>query len=370
MSDLSEYGRLKQSIKEHHGCQFGRLIQTMAVGQGDTNKSIQYAKGLVGSAWIVAHLEKSAVAPGTTGDATFAAPLGLPTPVASELTFLLYPTDVLTKLLQLGARSWPFNVRVPKFDVGATSSWAAAGGPVPVSASALSTIALGIYKTSAMQVLTTELARSQFLDVSQSLAVDMAQSLARFRNVAALNPDNAGLLDTSPASLTYGATQVQSTGITIAQFTNDAAVAMNTLIGNGVPLADCVWVMSEKLGAFLSRLRTTTGAAAFPGISALGGEWFGLPVLTSGAEVESASPTESFFSLLSVGSVAIAQDPVPVIDSSQATTVQMLDNPIVGATSTQSLFQLGLVGVRASIYCNWVMRRAIGISTIRGINGI
>jgi hypothetical protein len=143
---------------------------------------------------------------------------------------------------------------------------------------------------------------------------------------------------------------------------------MNQLTDGGVPLVNAVWVMSERLAGYISRLRTTTKALAFPTMSAKGGTWFGLDVLTSGAEIESSSPTESFFVLLDVGSVAIAQDDAPLIDVTKETSLQMLTDPSTGATTNVSLWQQGLIAVRALMAVNFLRRRDVAFATVRSIN--
>jgi HK97 family phage major capsid protein len=365
----SEYARYKEQQQKTIGLNFGRAIKCLAVGRGDPGRAMAFAEQHnFKMSWLETFLTKASIPAGTTSDATWAGPIALPTPLSTELVKLLYPIDVISQLLALGARRVPFNILFPRVNVGTSAAWAAPGNPVPVSKQSLDTISLGIYKTAGIVVLTQELARSTFLDVATTISADMVESLAKFRNTAAFNPDNAGVPLESPSSLNFGLDQIQSSGTTIAALTADAGMAMDQLTTNGVPLTNAVWVMSERLGGYISRLRTTTGASAFPTMSAKGGEWFGLPVLTSGAEIESNSPTESFFTLLDVGSIAIAQDDTPVLDVSKSGSMQLLDNPSTGATSNVSLWQMNLIAVRAVMAANFIRRRDVAVAIVRGIN--
>ncbi len=364
----SEYARFKEQQQKTIGLNLGRAIQCLVVGRGDPMKACAFANQHFKMPWLDDFLTKASVDPGTTTDATWAAPIALPTPLSSELVRLLYPVDVISQLLARGARRVPFNILFPRVNVGTSAAWAAAGKPVPVSRQSLDTISLGIFKSAGIVVLTQELARSTFLDVATTISQDMTESLAKFRNTAAFDPDHAGVIGESPSSLTYGLNQIQSSGTSIDNLSDDAGVAMDQLTTAGVPLTNAVWVMSERLAGYISRLRTTTKALAFPTMSAKGGTWFGLDVLTSGAEIESNSPTESFFTLLDVGSVAIAQDDTPVLDISKSGSMQLLDNPATGATSNVSLWQMNLIAVRAVMAANFIRRRDVAVAIVRGIN--
>ena len=362
----SENARFKEQQQKTIGLNLGRAIQCLVVGRGDPMKACAFANQHFKMPWLDDFLTKASVDPGTTTDATWAAPIALPTPLSSELVRLLYPVDVISQLLARGANGC-HSISFSRVNVG-TSAAVAAGKPVPVSRQSLDTISLGIFKSAGIVVLTQELARSTFLDVATTISQDMTESLAKFRNTAAFDPDHAGVIGESPSSLTYGPNQIQSSGTSIDNLSDDAGVAMDQLTTAGVPLTNAVWVMSERLAGYISRLRTTTKALAFPTMSAKGGTWFGLDVLTSGAEIESNSPTEFFFTLLDVGSVAIAQDDTPVLDISKSGSMQLLDNPATGATSNVSLWQMNLIAVRAVMAANFIRRRDVAVAIVRGIN--
>jgi HK97 family phage major capsid protein len=366
----SEFAQYKDNLnKQHPGFNLGRTIQALAMGRGDLIKSRNYAQEhFKDMPWMEGFFTKAAINPGTTGDVTWAAPIALPTPLGAELVRLLYPTDLLLQLLARGARRLPFNCLFPRTNVGASTGWVASNKPTPATRQTLDTLSLGIYKTQGITVLTQELARSTLLDVASAIGLDMAQSLAAFRNKAAFDPDSPGVIGESPQSLTWGLNQIQSSGVTIAALTADAGIAMRQLTDAGVPLANAVWVTSERLAAHISLLRTTTGAAAFPTVSATGGEWFGLPMLTSGAEIESNSPSETFFTLLDCGSVAIAQDDQPTLDIAKSATMQLVDNPQTGATSVVSLWQMNLLAVRATMPVSFIRRRDVAVAIVRGVN--
>lgn len=373
MSDhRSEYAQYRDTVKANPGLQIGRLAQALIAGNGDMMKSRAYVeKHFRGMPWMDDFIRhKASIAPGDPNDSQWAAPLVLPTPLANELVKILYPSDVLSQLLARGARVVPFNVLFPRVNVGLTAAWAAAGKPTPVSKQSLDTVSLGITKTSGLSVITEGLARSQFLDVQASIGQDLVQSLAKFRNAALLNPDSAGVPDESPASLTYGLNQIQSSGITIADIVADAGAAMAQLVAASIPLGNAVWVTSERFAAFLATRLTTTGAQAFPGMSAKGGSFLGLDMLTSGAETESNSPSECFLALMDLGSIAVALDNIPAIDVSKDASLQLVDNPAdnLSPVSQTSLWQANLVAIRVTVAANWIRRRDAAFAIVRGIN--
>lgn len=56
----------------------------------------------------------------------------------------------------------------------------------------------------------------------------------------------AEIPDVSPASITYGAPEITSTGATAAQVENDLAAMVQSLIDGGVALAYPHWIMSPE----------------------------------------------------------------------------------------------------------------------------
>lgn len=358
---------IQRNEQTTRGVTLGRLMQCLGGARGDQMKALSRAASFHNTPQI-SEILRNAVAAGSASDATWASPLVIAAPIGSELVKMLRATDIIQMLLDLGARRVGFNIKFPRINIGASVGWVRAGGPAPVSALSLDTVSLSFAKTGGIVVTTDEVMRSDSIDTATSLAADMTASLAAFRNRQFLDPDFAGVADESPPSLTFGLPQLASTGTSIDALTDDAGRAMAQLTDNGVPLKRAVWIMNERLATYIAQLRTTTKAFAFPTMGPNGGTWFGLPCLTSSALVEKSSPTECAFVLIELDSIAIAQDDNPRIDLSKSATLELDTAPTGGATAKVSLFQLGFVAIRAILFCNWVRRRDIGISVVRGVN--
>jgi hypothetical protein len=93
--------------------------------------------------------------------------------------------------------------------------------------------------------------------------------------------------------------------------TADAKAAMLALDSVRVSLSECTWIMSQRIATHIATLRTTTGAAVFPGFAMAGGTWVGgIPALVSGAvnEAGATSPATELIALVHGPSIAVADD--------------------------------------------------------------
>ena len=183
---------------------------------------------------------------------------------------------------------------------------------------------------------------------------------------AFLDPENAGSAGVKPASITYGATVVASTGGSIAQIDADLRDALEA-IGDS-DLATGYWVMKPSTAAYLATLRGSGGAPAYPGVTARGGVLLGIPVITSNAVGPDAnSPSESFIALVIASEVLLADDMSVRIDYTAQATLEMDDAPSAGAQPMVGLWQNGLVAIKAERAINWRRRRSTAAVTINGV---
>jgi HK97 family phage major capsid protein len=130
--------------------------------------------------------------------------------------------------------------------------------------------------------------------------------------------------------------------------------------------SDCVWVMKPGTARALAMKRTSQDIAIFPDITQNGGTWFGLPVITSNS-VPGTVSGGTIIALVKASEVFYADDGGITLDVSQEASVQMLTNPSTGAQSLVSLFQNGLVGLRAVRDINWQRRRTQAVNYIDGV---
>jgi len=376
-SEISEYGRRKE-IMAAQAANFGRLIQSLAQAKGDSYRALAIAKRAGWGPALFA-LEamnavqwqqpgelrmKNAIAPGSTSDVNWASAIAPAQNLASEFVTYLNPQTILG---QIGYRAVPFNTKFPRATSATSGAFVAQGAPIPMSKQAFDSLTLPFAKVNALTVVTDELVHSPEYQAAALISADLASSVSSAMDYQFTNPDLAGVADTSPASITHGATQYDSSGLSAANFLADAKKLMNVLNTANVPVRDATWIMTGSVFTHLVTLAATTGQPAFESLSE-NGTWLGLGVVVSNAAVQIGSPSEGLLILCHAPSIAVALDPGADVFVSNEAALQMDDAPTSNATTLTSLWQNNLTAVRVSRYCNWIRRRDAAVACVRNIN--
>jgi len=368
MSD-SLVAQIKAAQGRQTAIGFGQFIQASAVAKGDMALAAEFARATWPHSLLVRELDamvmKAAIAPGSTADSTWAGPLAQATPLASEFAELVRGLSVLGRL---NARSVPFNTKFGRTTAGSSASWVGQGQPAPVSKMDFEGLTLPFAKIVSIAVITQELAKSPTAAAATTISADLAAVVATFMDAALLDPDLAAVADTSPASLTYGAVQLQSSGNSAANVVADLRAMMMALIAGGVRLRDAVWIMSERVAAAWCTLYNTNSDLMFEDLTPAGGFLFGLPVLTTGTLHSTGSPSEEVVTLVDPQSIAVADDGNTAVDVARNPTLQMVTNPATGAQQGVSLWQANLIGLKLTRFVNWVRRRDGAVVCLRSIN--
>ena len=273
-------------------------------------------------------------------------------------------TSVLGRLLP-SVRRVPANVSFARADVGATASWFTEGSAIKLTKQALERVTLTSETTvGAIGVYTKEVIQFGDADGLNAVGVDIAGAAALAVDEALLDSSNSGS-GGKPAGITNGLPSAQvltSSGSTIATLTADAREAQQRLLDANASCRRAVWIMNERTALSIGALLTTSGALAFPTISAVGGFWFGLPVLTSEALLPYGSPSESDIVLLDPMALAVADSGQADIQLATSASLEMSDSP--GGSSTAptaenmvSLYQTNSVAVRVVRRVNWCRSR-------------
>lgn len=142
---------------------------------------------------------------------------------------------------------------------------------------------------------------------------------------------------------------------------------VNALVDAGMPLTSAHWVMSPITAASLARLRGSSGAPAYPGIGANGGELLGLPVVCSAACAAAGSPGERFIALIEASEITYADDGGASIEHTTQADLEMSDGPTGTATTLRSLWQNDLAACRVTKFVNWVARPGAS-AVLRNVN--
>jgi HK97 family phage major capsid protein len=361
---------IKRNEQATRAMSFGRYVQCLGLARGDSYKAIMHAQAHFGdSPHVIQALQnvvKTAVPAGTSTDATWGGPLVLPATVSSEFVALLRGLSVLGRL---NTRPAPFNCKFSRATTGTSAAWVGEGKGAPVSKMDFDGLQLGVSKIVALAVLTDELMRNSTPAAAALVSADLAVTVATFLDASLLNPDLAGVPGESPASITFGAPQFVSSGNSFANVTNDLKLMMRSLATSpGVRLRDATWIMSETVAATWCTLTNTNSDFAFDELGPAGGFLFKLPVLTTGTLATPGSPTEEIVTLVDAQHIALADEGDVGVEVGRHPTLQMLTDPVSGATQQVSLWAQNLVGLKITRFCNFLLRRAGAVCVLRGIN--
>ncbi len=319
---------------------------------------------LGGSTALNAHMfqQKAAVNVGTSTHGTWAGPLVQYSQMSAEFVELVRNASILGRMQ--GFRRVPFWVRVPRQTAGVSGYFVGEGAPKPVNALAFDSLTVPPFKAAVIVVITQELARFSSPDAELLVRNDMVKGISEFLDKRFIDPQYVGDA-TSPASITNTASVTTAAGGSVAQ--TDAAVegAFGNFLAANMDPTRAVWVMSPIVALSLSMKRDTQDRRVYPDLTAQGGTWYGLPVITSNSAVLAGSPTEAVIALVDPASILLAQDPGIDIDMSSEASVQMDNAPASGAQSLVSLWQNNLVGFRAEQFVNWVKTRDQAVQVIR-----
>lgn len=304
---------------------------------------------------------KTAVAAGTTSNTTWAAPLVQYQDMTSEFIELLRP---LTILGRLSLRRVPFNIRIPRQTSGVSSQFVGEGSPAPVMRPQFDNLTLPWAKASTIVVLTAELARLSNPSAEALVRQDLLDGCAQYLDKRLVDPAYPGVANVSPASLTNGVTPVQASGSTLAALDLNVRTTMTTFADAELSLSDGVWIMSASMAIRLSMMRTNQDSKAFPDLNVNGGTFYGLPAIVSNNVVGSGSPGDQYLILVAQREVLLADDGQMMVDVSTEASIEMNDAPTGGATSLQSLWQQGLMGVKLDRWIYWTKRRSTAVQFI------
>jgi HK97 family phage major capsid protein len=202
----------------------------------------------------------------------------------------------------------------------------------------------------ALVCCTKELLANSNPSIESILRSDLVRATREAIDDAFIDPDNAGIADVKPASVTHGVVPVDGATATIGA---DLAAMIEAFEGD---LLTSAWVMSPRTAALLS-------GPAYPKLTALGGEMLGLPVLTSNAA------EQEMIALIDGAGIAIADEGEPEIVSSAHATVDMADNPTNASvppipTALVSLFQANCLGIACDKAINFKVSRPGAVSVM------
>jgi HK97 family phage major capsid protein len=351
------------------GIGFARYVMSLVACKGSRSEAAAYARerwGDAGEEIAVAHrsamMGRAAVAPGTTVQATFAAPLVHVT-FMEEMLELLRASTLVERIP--GLRRVPFNISMPAQTAGGTYKWVGEGKLKPVTNAQFSSVALALYKASGIIVLTEELVRSSAPSAELVVRNELRDGITRFLDLQFIDPAVAAVATVNPASITNGVAGTAASGTTEAAARADLRALIKTFVTNNIGLDGVVLLMNQSVAFTLGTIVNAVGAPAFPGITAQGGNILGIPVVTSNTITAAVGIIG-----VHAPSILLADEGGIEIDVSREASLHLdsapTDPPDATAVYT-SLWQANLVGLRVERFIAWGKARSTAVDRIHTV---
>lgn len=361
------------------GIRFARYAMCVAASKGNPVVALQIAKAAYpDEKSIHDYIEKAAVGAATTAN-NQAPPLQY-TDWMGDFVDYLRPKTIIGKFgtTQNGVvipalRSAPFNVRINTQTAGASGYWVGQGLPTPLSKGTYSTATLDFMKVGTIAVLTKDEVRFASPSAEAKVRDDIAAAIVARMDIDFVDPTNAGTANVKPASITSGVVASTVSGTDYDNFIVDLAGMLANFTDNELDLSSIVLIMADTIAMKLGLMRTTLGVRIFPDISARGGMIEGLPVITSNHVKTLGSPSTNMVVAVAASDVYLADDGGVEIESSDQASLEMLDASLVQdgtagtGTSLVSLWQAGLLGLKAERYVTWKKRRTQAAQYLSGV---
>ena len=349
MERLGDYTR--DIAAQSRGAGFALYAKTLAATRGNLTKAATMAAHYERRAPAVGRAIKALMDVGTTSDATWAQPLADYGALASVFLSALRPLTIIGRLT--GLVRAPFDERVTIQNDVSSGSWVGQGLPTPVLELAFGEVTLERFKVQALTVVSDELARSLSAASEAFIHAALLRANVRTLDVAFIDPANGGSTGVKPRAITNGAPGLASSGNTIAAITADAQDLAQQLVDLGTDMQNAVWIVHPRSVTHLATLPGSGGAPAFPDVSMRGGEWFGLPVISSASVPLTGSPATTIIVLADPTRILIADDDELALDVSEQSSLQLATDPQSGAQSLVSLWQKNLAAIKTTRRINW-----------------
>ena len=370
--------RAKNTQKLEPGIAFARAAKCLALGHLEHRNAMDIAKSMYeGQDGVIAAthrlVTKAAVAPGTTTQATWAAPLvGEETSVFADFVTFLRPQTILGRFGNGGVpglRRVPFRTALIGQTSGGDGYWVGEGNAKPLTKMDFTRTTIEPLKVANIAVATMELIRDSNPAADAIIRDTLAAALRERLDIDFIDPAKAAVAGISPASILNGVAGIPSSGDDADAVRADIKALFTAFIAaNNAPTSG-VWIMSSVTALALSLMQNPLGQTEFPGIGMMGGTFFGLPVIVS--EYLPSDSSGGIVALVNASDIYEADEGGIDISMSTEASLQMdnaPDNPSTASTVMVSLWQRNLVGFRAERTINWARRRASAVAYLTGVS--
>lgn len=359
-------GRIEVRSNAPKGIGVARMAMAIVKARGNHYEAMRMAKQMWPDNPEISEHIRAVVEAGDTTTSGWASQL---VPAAQQMDgeFL----DLLRNQLVIGRipglRRVPFNISVPLQSGGGTYGYVGEGAPKPVTKPTYGSATLRFEKAAGIIVITQELARFSRPDAELLVRDEMIKGLTEYFDTVFVGA-GAAVTNVMPAGILNGISATAASGTTAAFFRANFNTVMQGMITNKRDPSKLVILMSSGMAMTLSSMINSLGQPEFPGLTATGGNYLGIPVITSqavGTNIIVLDPTD----------ILLAEDPGVSIDVSTEASVEMDDAPAAGESSPattistlKSFWQNNLVGIRCEQFRTWKVARSSAVAYISGAN--
>jgi len=329
----------------------GIIVKSLFAARGRTPNAAIFAERAGAPAKVVRVL-KDAVSVGYFGDPEGSGALADWPSIRSAFFELLAADSAFFRLWSSRALARvPVNTRVTATAVSATAARRDEAKPIPATKLTLAQGLLRPVNVGCILVVSDELADAMSASAQSLVTSELRSAVAREVDAEFLQ------LITDTATLVSAAS-----GVTAAAARSDLRAMLEAVNYSGT--GSLAWISSPGAANKLAALGTTSGGAAFPDVSPVGGELFGAPFLVSSGVAANS------LHLVNGREIAADLGDLELKPSSEA-MVQLDDDPTdpVDATTVQvSLWQHNLVGVKATVVFAAERVRDTALATLTDVN--
>lgn len=251
---------------------------------------------------------------------------------------------------------------------GGAAYWVGEGKPKPLTAFDYDRSTLTPLKIANIAVLTEENIRYSSPNSDMVVRNALVRAIAAGLDVAFVDPANNGSANVKPASVTYGAETVASTGDDAEDIRLDVrALFAKFIAANNAPSTG-VWIMSATNALALSMMVNALGQPEFSGISMTGGTFQGLPVIVS-------EHIGNVVALVNAADIFLGDEGGVAVDMSREASIEMrstglgMDATAGTATAASvSMFQTNSVALRAERTINWKRARDSAVAYLTSVD--
>lgn len=365
---------VKSEPKADPGIAYARLVKVKMAARLSAESPLLMAQRMYGpdSETVGIITKANEVVAGTTISGNWAADL-VSAEGAAVASFLEYlrPQTILGRFGQDGIPSLtaldfytPYVIETG----GGAAYWVGEGKPKPLTAFDYDRSTLTPLKIANIAVLTEENIRRSSPNSDMVVRNALVKAIAAGLDVAFIDPANNGSANVKPASITYGAEAVVSTGDDADDIRLDVRALFQKFIDANNAPTQGVWIMSATNALALSMLVNALGQPEFSGISMTGGRFQGLPVIVS-------QHIGSVVALVNASDIFLGDEGGVAVDMSREASVEMRSSGLgmdatagTATAASVSMFQTNSVAIRAEREINWKRARSSAVAYLTSVD--